>query len=169
MSAPEIEVRRFTPDEWRAYKGVRLKALLSDPSVFGSSHAREVNEPDEKWLNTLSSSDVAVFGVFRFGDVIGMTGIVMDKTDKSAAKLWGSWLEPAWRGKGLSEKMYRARLEWARNNPQVERVIVSHRESNTASKKANRKHGFRQTHTEQRTWPDGVAETEIYYELILKK
>lgn len=169
MTTPEIEVRQFTPDEWRAYKAVRLKALQSDPSVFGSSYAREADEPDEKWVNTLTSPDVAVFGVFRFGDVIGMTGIVLDKEDRSTAKLWGSWLEPKWRGKGLSERMYKARLNWAQNNPLVKRITVSHRQSNTASKGANQKHGFKQTHISERTWPDGVTEADIHYELVLKK
>ena len=61
--------------------------------------------------------------------------------------------------------MYKARLEWIRQQPGVEKVIVSHRASNLASKFANQKFGFVQTHVSERTWPDGITEPEFHYEL----
>lgn len=169
MAVENIEVRLFTPEEWPFYKGVRLKALKTDPKVFGSTFAKESLENDDFWKASLLRTDLGVFGVFHFGDVIGMTGLVIDKDDKQAAKLWGSWLEPKWRGKGVSEKMYQARIGWAQKHPDAKKIIVSHRQSNVASKKANQKHGFTFTHATDRTWNDGLAEPELYYHLILKK
>lgn len=161
-------IRLFTPDEWPLYKGVRLKALQSDPKVFGSSYALEEPRPDAEWRATLERDDVGVFGVFDHGRVIGMTGIVIDKNDAAVAKLWGSWLEPAWRSRGVSEYMYRARIDWAREHPTAKKIIVSHRASNIASEKANQKHGFVRTHAEAHEWRDGVTEDQIFYELVLK-
>lgn len=168
MGADDVTVTLFAPEEWRFYKSIRLKALLSDPGVFGSSHALEAFEPDAKWQKALVSPDIGVFGVFHFGDVIGMTGIVLDRNDRSTAKLWGSWLEPKWRDRGLSQKMYAARIDWARRHPDVQRIVVSHRESNTASKMANQKHGFAFTHKSEHVWRDGVTEPEVFYVLAVK-
>lgn len=164
----KIEIRLFDPLEWRFYKAIRLKALQTDPGVFGSNHLKESARADDEWKSALSDSGLGVFGVFHYGDIIGMTGIYVDKDDSTRAGLWGSWLEPKWRGKGISEVMYKARIEWARQHPEVTCIRVSHRKSNTASKMANRKHGFEFTHEGERTWPDGVTEAEVFYELKVK-
>ncbi len=161
-------IRLFTPDEWPLYKTVRLKALRSDPKVFGSSFAREEPRPEAEWRQALERKDMGVFGVFDGEQVIGMTGVVIDKDDAGIAKLWGSWLEPLWRSKGVSEDMYRARIDWAREHETAKKIVVAHRASNIASKKANQKHGFVMTGSAPHLWHDGVTEDEIFYELILK-
>ena len=123
------------------------------------------------WRGWLTSADGAIFGLFGGGKIIGMTGIAIDRNDptKKQALLWGSWLEPGFRGKGLSDMMYRARIEWARAHPTCEKIVVSHRASNEASKRANQKHGFVFTHKTPKEWPDGGIEDDIFYELPLKK
>ncbi len=163
-----LVIRLFVPEEWPLYRAVRLKALQSDPKVFGSSLAREEPRPDAEWRAALERSDMGVFGVFDHGTVIGMTGVVIDKDDATIARMWGSWLEPSWRSKGVSEGMYRARIDWARAHETAEKILVAHRASNIASKKANQKHGFVQTGAAPHLWHDGVTEDEIFYELVLK-
>lgn len=57
------------------------------------------------------------------------------------------------------------RIEWAKLQPTVEKIIVSHRASNASSKYANQKHGFVMTHKTGEVWTDGATEDEIFYEL----
>lgn len=73
------------------------------------------------------------------------------------------------RGNGLSELMYQTRINWAKAQPTVEKIIVSHRASNLASKRANQKHGFVCTHKIEEVWTDGGVEDEIFYELKIKR
>ena len=88
MTEPEkIEIRLFDPLEWRFSKTVRLKALQSDPGVFGSNHQKESARPDEEWKKALGDPNFGVFGIFHYGDIIGMTGIYVDKEDASTAGL----------------------------------------------------------------------------------
>lgn len=170
MEIEGIEIRQFKPEEWQTYKAVRLKALESDPRFFSASFDESRGLPDQKWQEDLLSPDIAVFGVFRHGDVIGLTGIAIDRNDpaKETAKLWGSWLEPQWRGKGLSRKIYETRLNWAKARPPVKRVTVSHRKSNAISKRANQRWGFKFTHAADAVWPGGQKETEFFYELLIR-
>jgi len=154
------------------YKHIRLRALQADPQVFGSSYAKEAADPDSRWQAGLADPEtVGIFGVFDGGALIGMTGIALLRDDpvRETAKLWGSWIIPAARGRGVSVPMYQARLAWARRHPAVRRVIVSHRQSNLASMRANQKHGFQRTHAEDHVWPDGVSEPHVFYELRLDK
>jgi RimJ/RimL family protein N-acetyltransferase len=170
MEHVDIQIRPFKPEEWDAYKTIRLKALDTDPRSFGESLSEAKAKPDDHYKERVSNPNGALFGIFHNADLIGVTGIVVDKDDPSGAtaKLWGSWLEPSWRGKGLSRKMYEARINWAKAQPGVKRVIVSHRKSNNISKKANQRWGFKFTHAAERVWPGNQKETEFFYELVVK-
>jgi RimJ/RimL family protein N-acetyltransferase len=170
MKQEKITVRKFEPQEWPSYRDIRLKALQTDPQVFSSTYEKECVHPDEKWKQDLMNPNRGAFGVYYSDNLIGMTGVAVDKSDPSSETgvLWGSWLEKEWRGKGISEKMYEARIEWAKKHPSIKRLIVSHREHNIASKKANQKQGFAFTHSESETWHDGKTEKMPIYELRLR-
>ena len=139
-----INIRRLSADDWLAFSQIRLTALKTDPRVFGSNYERESQFSEEDWRNSLNKNDSAIFMIFDDETPIGMTSISIDREDPTGktALLWGSWLAPEYRGKGLSDLMYRARINWAKDQPNVEKIIVSHRASNLASKYANQKHGF---------------------------
>lgn len=156
--------------DWEILRHVRLLALQSDPSVFGSNYARESAYTPDTWREWLDTPDTAIFGVFDGADIAGMTSIsvMRDDATRTAAKLWGSWLRSDLRGHGLSVPMYQVRIDWARAHPTVMRIVVSHRASNAASKHANQKHGFTYTHSTPHTWPDGVEEDHVFYELRVK-
>ncbi len=165
-----VTLRRLTETDWPVLKEIRLKALQADPGVFGSNYAAESAYGDDVWQSWLASRDSGIFGVFDDGRIVGMTGIAIDKMEpeKRKAVLWGSWLEPGYRGQRLSVPMYEARIAWARDHETCETIVVSHRASNVGSMRANQKHGFVFTHNEDKVWPDGGHEDNVYYELRVK-
>ena len=165
------EIRQLNEDDWRELSQIRLTALKNDPQVFGSNYEKESHLTESDWRGKLRSDDSAIFMIYDNETPIGMTGIAVDRADSTGktAHLWGSWLAPEYRGKGISTIIYQARLEWAKNHPTIRRILVSHRASNAASKYANQKHGFKFTHAQEKTWIDGVAEDEFFYELHIKK
>ncbi len=164
-----ISIRQINEKDWREFREIRLKALKADPTVFGSSYEREVNKSKQDWKDWVGEKGQAIFFIHDEETPIGMTGIYIpqDTVGKSTSVLWGSWLEPDYRWKGISGLMYEARIEWAKQQSELKRIEVSHRESNLASKHANQKHGFKYTYSESKTWHDGVTEDEVYYELII--
>ncbi|HXH69881.1 MAG TPA: GNAT family N-acetyltransferase [Pyrinomonadaceae bacterium] len=165
-----VFIRQLTENDWREFSQVRLKALQIDPTVFGSNYKKESQMTEAEWKSRLQTDDSAIFMIFENETPIGMTCVSIDRDDptKKTALLWGSWLAPHARGKGLSELMYQTRINWAKAQPTVEKIIVSHRASNLSSKYANQKHGFALTHKTEKVWTDGVTEDEIFYELEIK-
>ena len=165
-----IFTRQLTENDWCEFSQVRLKALQTDPNVFGSNYEKESQMTEAEWRSRLQAKENAIFLIFENETPIGMTGVSIDRNDptKKTALLWGSWLAPHFRGKGLSELMYQARINWAKEQPTIEKIIVSHRASNLSSKYANRKHGFVLTHKTEKVWTDGATEDEIFYELKIK-
>jgi len=165
-----ILIKHAGVNDWRDLRLIRLKALELDPSVFGSNYQTEVCKTEADWKDWLLNPEAAIFLIYDKNVPVGMTGIIIDRNDptKRQAILWGSWLEPSARGKGLSKLIYEERIQWARLHPTIERIVVSHRASNTASKLANQKHGFVYTHTEAKIWPDGSEEDNVFYCLGIK-
>jgi RimJ/RimL family protein N-acetyltransferase len=165
-----ITIRQLTENEWLKFSQTRLRALLTDPQVFGSNYEKESQMTEVDWRVRLRAKDNAIFLIYQNETPIGMTCVSVDRNDPTGktALLWGSWLTPQFRGKGISELMYRTRIEWAKRQPTVEKIIVSHRASNLASERANQKHGFVATRKEEKVWTDGTTEEEIFYELEIK-
>jgi len=165
-----IFIRQLTENDWREFSRVRLKALQTDPTVFGSNYEKESQMTEAEWRSRLQAKDNAIFLIYENETPIGMTCVSVDRDDptQKTVLLWGSWLAPDFRGKGLSELMYRTRINWAKDQPTVEKIIVSHRASNLLSKYANQKHGFVLTHKNEKVWMDGATDDEIFYELKIK-
>lgn len=167
MSA--VRVRALSPDEWQRFRDFRIAALRAEPGVFAASAADAEKRTEAEWRTTIEGAGNQVFGLFDGEALVGITAVFTlrdDPTGKTAL-LAMSFIAPAYRGRGLSALFYEARLAWARAHGGFERVIVSHRATNEASRRANQRFGFVRIGVEPRTWPDGAVEDDITYELKL--
>lgn len=162
-------VRPLAQADWEVFRSIRLEALKDSPQFFGSNFVRENAFTQTDWHERLSGDGKAMFGLFDENQIIGLTGIVTDQNDQSqkTALIISSYTTPVYRGKGLSRMLYQACISWAKDQPQIKRITVSHRESNLASKHANQKFGFVEIGRSSKTWPDGTSEDEIFYELTV--
>ncbi len=162
-----VTIRALDPAEWEIFRDFRLQALRAAPGVFASSYEAEVTRTPGEWQLEMKGPDHQVFGLFDGEQIIGITAAFTWREDPSGqtALLAMSFIRPEYRGRGLSRLLYEARLDWIRARPQFKRVVVFHRESNGASRRANQRHGFRRTGRRSHVWPDGTAEDEIFYEL----
>lgn len=164
-----ITIRALDPDEWRMLRDFRLHALRASPGAFALSYEECATWSAEQWQAGMSAPTHQIFGLFDGTRLVGITGVFTRREDPSGqtALLVMSYIEPAYRGRGLSDMLYRARLDWIRASGRFHTVHVSHRASNEASRRANQRHGFVKTGAEPFTWPDGATEDEIHYELTL--
>jgi len=162
-----ITTRPLHPTEWVAFRDFRLQALQAAPGVFHSSYEVEVTNTPEQWQRTLANPTSRVFGLFDEEHLVGITAVFPWSEDPSgeSAILAMSFLLPEYRGRGLSRLLYKTRLDWTRSQGVFKRIVVSHRASNEASRRAIERHGFLPTRSAPRTWPDGTVEDELFYEL----
>lgn len=165
-----ISIKQIKENDWQELRSLRLKSLQFDPTVFGSNYQKESAYTEADWRKMLQNEDTAIFLLYEDDAPIGITGISVDRDDsaKKKAHLWGSWLEPHIRGKGISALLYQARIAWAKQHPTIETILVSHRASNLSSMHANQKHGFVFTHKQDKVWPDDGHDEQLFYELIIK-
>jgi len=161
-----VTLRRATDDDWEAVRDIRLEALQTEPGVFGSNYARESAFDEPRWREWCAGEGRAVFLLYDDDRVVGLTGVITDRDDPTTAVCVASYLQPAYRGRGLSRGFYQARIDWAREHG-YRRLTVGHRESNVISMRANQAFGFQETHRAPYTWHDGTVESEVCYALAL--
>ena len=164
-----IHIRPLTGGEWRLFRDFRLAALQAAPGVFTATYAVERDFPQHRWQRTVTGDDHQVFGLFDGNQLVGIAAVFTHRDDPSGrtALLAMSFIEPAYRGRGLSGLLYEVRLDWIAARGTFTRVVVSHRASNEASKRANQRYGFIEVSREPAVWPDGDAEEAVHYELRL--
>lgn len=159
-------IRQLLPADWQQFKSIRLEALRVEAAVYAASYGDLKDMPDGFWQERLIDNNFGYFGLYHGDELIGLSGVVCDTAKKHEAEFIASYIRKEHRGKGFSKLFYEARIEWARING-ITHIIISHRESNLASKKANQHFGFQFTHSVPRLWHDGKWEENVYYELIL--
>ena len=49
-------VRRLRPDEWQAYRAIRLQALSEAPDAFGATLEEALARPPESWAARLAEA-----------------------------------------------------------------------------------------------------------------
>jgi RimJ/RimL family protein N-acetyltransferase len=164
-----LEVIALRESDWPALRALRLFALESEPGVFSSKYDDERYKLESEWreLASNTSDRQRIFGVFDGPELVGITAAFTDRGDPSGstAILAMSFLQPAYRGLGVSRAMYQARLDWILTVRRFQTIRVAHRRSNEASRRANQRFGFVQIQALPLTWPDGITEDEVIYEL----
>jgi len=108
-----ITIKRLTADNWFDFSQIRLKALQTDPNVFGSNYQKESQLTEADWRVRLKNNTVLL--ICEKETPIGMTGISIDRDDESGktAILWGSWLAPLARAAGSRQRF----VEFDVSNP----------------------------------------------------
>ena len=143
MHRSEIGVRRVLPEEWQALRDLRLRALTEDATAFGDTLEKASARVDDDWRRYAHDGEPAVtFVAVKSGRLCGMArGRVIDGGD---AGLYGMWVAPNARRRGVGRNLVLAVLEWARTQP-VTRVVLEVAEERAAPRALYAACGFRDT------------------------
>jgi RimJ/RimL family protein N-acetyltransferase len=169
MSMADIVIRNLDTNDWEEFKDIRLAALKNHPDLFLTSYKDACHYDDDVWKETLDGKGKQVFGLFVGNKLIGITGIFTCRDDptRKTGLMAMSYILPEYRGRGLSELLFKARIEWANSYSNFNRLKVSHRENNETSRRAILAFGFKYTGKRKIMWPDGTEDYGCEYELDL--
>ena len=117
LSRVDVTLRRVRADDGPVLKGVRLAALVESPSAFGSTHAAEVDQPDDHWaaraaLGAAGRRSVTYFAIVD-QSVVGIVGGYRRDPAGSSIELVSMWVSPAQRRAGIAAKLVQAVVGWA--------------------------------------------------------
>lgn len=107
-----IDVQAIGPDDWKAWRELRLAALQEAAFAFGSQYADWVDAPEERWRERLGSPGAYQVIASLDGTPAGLAG---GFPDDGQAELVSMWVAPEGRGKGVGNALMQAVEDWARS------------------------------------------------------
>jgi len=140
-----MHIRRLTPAGASAFQAMRLAGLLESLSAFGSSHAEERDRPLSEVAARLAfEPDGGVFGAFEGEALVGVAGLRRERRPSVAHKafVWGMYVTPASRGKGIGRALLFEVLAFAHSVPEVKQVNLSANARNLAAVQLYESAGF---------------------------
>jgi GNAT superfamily N-acetyltransferase len=155
-----IELQVLTPDDWRAWRALRLAALAEAPAAFGSRLADWQGQGDreERWRARLSipgsHNVIAVLDRQPAGMASGVPGV------GGTAELISMWVCPQARGKGIGDRLIAAVERWA-HRAGMKTLRLSVVEDNEPATALYQRNGLRLTGEPGDLMPDGIRQERI--------
>jgi ribosomal protein S18 acetylase RimI-like enzyme len=118
-----VEIRRLPAESWKDYRNLRLEALRSDPSAFGSSVAEEEALTEDEWRRRIKNALFAISDI----EPVGMIVYVFSTRTKTkhVADIFGVYVSAERRGKGLGTRLLRRALTEIQENRGIKKVRLS--------------------------------------------
>jgi ribosomal protein S18 acetylase RimI-like enzyme len=111
-----MEIRRVRPDEWEAFRALRLRALAGDPDAFGGTFEGALVRTDAEWCARIDAPERPPFvAVADDGRFVGMAGGRPVAERPGTAGLYGMWVAPEARRHGIGSALIDAVEGWARS------------------------------------------------------
>jgi ribosomal protein S18 acetylase RimI-like enzyme len=125
----DIDIRPVTRAEAPAWRALRLEAMKNHPTAFMSSYEETVKRDPADFAARIpepGGADV-LMGVYEAGVLCGCAGFMREPGLKERHKgaMWGVYLQPALRGRGVAEALIGRLLDHARQHVSLLRCSVT--------------------------------------------
>jgi len=160
-----MTIRKLSPPDAEAYRRLRLRGLQESSAAFSSSYAEEAGRSLADVVARVTASadgSVCVFGAFADEELVGLLAFVRSSRLKLAhgVELFGMYVAPEFRGRGLGGALLDTALAHARALPGVRKVKLTVNASNAAARSLYLSRGFVSAGIE----PETVCVEGIYYD-----
>ena len=116
VPVPEWTVERMTPDSWERVRTIRLRALAESPDAFGTTVAEWEGRPPGDWRERLEDPAAATFLAVSGNRDRGIVACRRYDDGGADAGLFGMWVEPDSRARGIGGALVDAVVAWARDH-----------------------------------------------------
>lgn len=141
-----MTVRQLVPADAEAFRALRLRGLRESPEAFGSTYEEEADRPLQVTADGLAGATGSfVCGAFDDdGVLLGIGGVHREGKRKARhrAGIWGMYVVPEARGRGLGRALLQALVEHARTMEGLGRLELGVTTTNTAARGLYHAFGF---------------------------
>lgn len=134
-----IEIKKLPITRYKEYKALRLEALKSDPTAFGSAYSEEKKLKENEWKRRLNS----VLFVLSDNKPVGMIGHAFYKGHNShIAYIFGFYVNRKYRGQGIGRELLKSVLDAISKNKKIIKIELSVNTEQVAAIRLYEKNGF---------------------------
>ena len=167
---PELTIRPMEIDDFPRFLEIQREALLQSPEVFGSDYewfeSLSILSKEQRYEKYMNFPYQFILGaVAEDGIIAGMIGYSSEDSSKTKHKgtLWGLFVRPDFRGKGLATILVQSVLETAQDLLDVEQVQLAVSTQNEASYGLYLRLGFNVFGTELHAMKIGDSYVDEYH------
>lgn len=169
--AAACAVRPLNSADVPAFVELRREALRDSPWAFAASEESDVGVNAELMRQRIAEPGQVIIGAFDGARLIGIAGMVRNRHGKMAhrAAVWGVYVMPSARGRGVAEAVMRELLRIARTWPGLDSVSLQVSARAEGAKRLYERLGFKQWGVEPAALMlDGVAYDEAHMVISLE-
>ena len=114
-------IRILTPDDWAAWRDLRIEMLRQEPEAFHADLSEAEAFGEAEWRASIGPLPDALFGLYLDRGLAGSACFAREIGVKLAHKGWltAVYVQPDLRGQGWGGKLVRAVIEHAREHVDV--------------------------------------------------
>jgi ribosomal protein S18 acetylase RimI-like enzyme len=145
-----LEIRTLKVEDAEEFVTLRRLALTTDPTAFPWDPDEDPNSKLEVVQERLSSAkpDDGPFILGAFDPhLIGLVGVIRDSQD--TVRLWGVYVQPAARRKGIARLLLHKSLQLACGLPGIQEVVLSVSQTEEPAIQLYTTEGFRRSSTDE--------------------
>jgi ribosomal protein S18 acetylase RimI-like enzyme len=145
----EFAIVRLGPEDWVAYRELRLRALREDPAAFGSTFAEERAFPPERWRERLAGRgpfSPAVTWAARAPDG-NLLGLLVAAKLTGRFQLFAMWVAPEARRRSVAGRLLDTALAWVEEQAPGSPVYLEVNPLQSAAVRLYLSRGFQATGT----------------------
>lgn len=108
-----VKILQLTPERWEEYKTLRLESMQQDPQAFGDKFKEWSEYSDEKWQKRPKDPDKIILMAEDNNKFVGIIAVHIDHLNENEheAHIWGMYITPVFRGKGISKMLMNELIE----------------------------------------------------------
>lgn len=163
---PPVTIRPLTAADVGAYRELRLLALGTSPTAFGSSLEEEAALPLTAFAARLDgSTGLQLFGACSGDELVGMVGVgrLAALKERHRAELRSMFVRPEARGAGVGRQLLVHALAVVERLDGVRQVTLTVTAGNAAARRLYEAHGF----TPYGQAPEALFVDGVYYDDVL--
>jgi ribosomal protein S18 acetylase RimI-like enzyme len=164
-------LRKLTETDASQFQELRLRSLQIENLAFASSFSEEVGTPLEQIALRLAATDRGVIGEFDGGALCGVIGIGRNglKSLVHKAFIWGMFVEPSYRGRGVGRLLVEAGQSFIKSVPELTQATLDVVKSNDAAVGLYKSCGFTVYGEEERAlFLNGAYHDELLMRWVVK-
>jgi ribosomal protein S18 acetylase RimI-like enzyme len=139
-------IRRLAVPDAAPYRALMLEAYEAHPDAFTSTVSERAALPLAWWEARVAVREGggSVWGAFEADRLVGVAGLGMESRERLShrATLFGMYVRPEHRGRGIADRLVEAVLRDARSRPEVVVVQLTVSEGNRGARALYERHGF---------------------------